>query len=208
MRYLRYSIPLMLLAMLAALLFELGQRPAELDPQDALEAGIILLPEARPLPPAALASLDGQVFGPTLFAGKWTLMLFGYTFCPDICPTALSELRTLYSGLPPAARERLRVVMVSVDPHRDSAEHLQRYVSHFHQDFTGLRGELPEVQAAANTLGLSFIPGDTTQPYYTVDHSGHLALIDPEGRQRGFVRGPLRVAALVEHLPALLGQAQ
>ncbi|QLF93435.1 SCO family protein [Pseudomonas sp. ABC1] len=208
MRYLRYSIPLMLLALLAALLLNLSQRPAGLDPQGALEAGIILLPEARELPPAELTSLDGQAFGPAFFSGKWTLMLFGYTFCPDICPTALSELRALYTWLPPEARERLRVVMVSVDPQRDSAEQLQRYVSHFHRDFIGLRGELEVVQTAANTLGLSFIPGDTTQPYYTVDHSGHLALIDPEGRQRGFVRGPLRVEALVEHLPALLGQDQ
>lgn len=168
------------------------------------EAGIVLLPQARTLPAAGLRSSAGQAFTPAFFQGKWTLVLFGYTFCPDICPTALSELRRIRAALPEDIRARLQVTMVSVDPDRDSPERLRQYLNYFDPSFTGMTGELAQVQKASAAMGLPFVPGDTRREHYTVDHSGNLGLIDPQGRQVGFVRGPLREQALQRLLPALL----
>ena len=167
-------------------------------------AGIVLLPKARPLPDVDLGTANGQHFGADFFKGRWTLVLFGYTFCPDVCPTALSELRRIRAALPADVRDRLSVTMVSVDPQRDSPERMQQYVTYFDPTFTGMTGEMVEVQKASAAMGLPFIPGDTSKQNYTVDHSGHLGLIDPQGRQVGYARGPLREAQLIEQLPALL----
>jgi len=178
-----------------------------LDESALANAGIVLLPSPHVLPDARLATVDGQAFDSKFFAGKWTLVLFGYTFCPDICPTALSELRQVYLALPPDARKLMGVTMVSVDPHRDTPERTQQYVSFFDPSFTGMTGNLAAVQQASNDIGLPFVPGDIDQPDYTVVHTGNLALIDPTGRQVGFVRGPLRVKELIRILPGLFAQS-
>lgn len=180
------------------------QPKTELDSAQLAKAGIILLPHARTLPNAALGTADGRHFGADFFKGKWTLVLFGYTFCPDICPTALSELRRIRAALPVELRDRLGVTLVSVDPARDTHERLKQYVAYFDPSFTGMAGEIEETQKISGLMGLPFIPGDTSKEHYTVDHSGHLGLIDPLGRQVGYVRGPLRESELNEVLPALL----
>ncbi|TBW36505.1 SCO family protein [Azotobacter chroococcum] len=180
--------------------------PRQADPAQLLEAGIVLLPQARPLPPVSLTDQDGQAVALQSLTGKWSLVFFGYTFCPDICPTTLAQLRQLEGLLPPATRERLQVVMVSVDPQRDTPAQLKQYLAFFDPDYRGLTGELESIQQLASALGIPFIPGDTGRENYTVDHSGNLALLGPDGTQRGFVRAPLNVARLAERLPQLLGQ--
>lgn len=180
--------------------------PRQADPAQLLEAGIVLLPQARPLPPVSLTDQDGQAVALQSLTGKWSLVFFGYTFCPDICPTTLAQLRQLEGLLPPATRERLQVVMVSVDPQRDTPAQLKQYLAFFDPAYRGLTGELAEIQQLSGALGIPFIPGDTGRENYTVDHSGNLALLGPDGTQRGFVRAPLDVARLAERLPQLLGQ--
>ena len=179
-------------------------KEASLDEAELASADIVLMPSPRELPDVQLATMDRQAFGPEFFAGKWTMVLFGYTYCPDICPTALSELRQVYLALPPESRELMGVTMVSVDPHRDSPERTQQYVTYFDPSFTAMTGELAAVQQASSVIGLPFVPGDTSQPNYPVVHTGNLALINPEGKQVGFVRGPLKVKELIQVLPRLL----
>lgn len=178
-------------------------KPETVTKEALASAGIVMMPAPRALPQVTLSTLDGNTFGPDFFAGKWTLVLFGYTFCPDICPTTLSELKQVYQALPEDARERMRVTMVSVDPNRDTPERLQQYVTFFDPSFTGMRGDLEAVQAASSTMGLPFVPGEAGKGYYTVVHSGNLALISPAGVQVGFVRGPLKVNELSFTLPKL-----
>ena len=178
--------------------------PRQADPAQLLEAGIVLLPQARPLPPVSLTDQDGQAVALQSLTGKWSLVFFGYTFCPDICPTTLAQLRQLEGLLPPATRERLQVVMVSVDPQRDTPAQLKQYLAFFDPAYRGLTGELADIQQLSGALGIPFIPGDTGREDYTVDHSGNLALIGPDGTQRGFVRAPLDVARLAERLPQLV----
>ena len=178
--------------------------PRQADPAQLLEAGIVLLPQGRPLPSVSLTDQDGQALAVQSLTGKWSLVFFGYTFCPDICPTTLAQLRQLEGLLPPATRERLQVVMVSVDPQRDTPAQLKQYLAFFDPAYRGLTGELADIQQLSGALGIPFIPGDTGREDYTVDHSGNLALIGPDGTQRGFVRAPLDVARLAERLPQLV----
>lgn len=170
------------------------------------EAGIIVLPKSRELPALQLATTQGQEQDTQALTDTWSLVFFGYTFCPDICPTTLAELRQLKKLLPAEANDNLQILMVSVDPHRDTTEQLKLYLQYFDPEFIGLTGELSDVQALSNALSIPFIPGDTSKPRYTVDHSGNLAIISPDGRQYGFIRAPLDIPKLAEQLPNMIAQ--
>lgn len=168
------------------------------------DAGIIILPKSRELPALQLASTTGQHINTQALTGTWSLIFFGYTFCPDICPTTLAELRQLKKLLPEEVKSKLQVLMVSVDPNRDSTEQLQLYLHYFDPEFIGLTGELSDIQTFSNALSIPFIPGDTSKPRYTVDHSGNLAIISPDGRQHGFIRAPLDIEKLAAQLPHVI----
>ncbi len=174
------------------------------DPTVLLDAGIVLLPQSRSLPALALLDQTGQAVQTDELKGQWSLLFFGYTYCPDICPATLAQLRQLQGQLPEETRERLRMVLVSVDPKRDTPEQLKKYLDYFDAGFLGLTGEEANLQKFANAVSIPYIPADTSQDNYTVDHSGNLVIIDPEGRQRGFIRAPLNNAKLAAQLPGLI----
>lgn len=180
--------------------------PNHADPVALADAGIILLPQSRALPALALRDENGAAQAVDQLKGHWTLLFFGYTFCPDVCPTTLGELRQLQNRLPAEARQRMQVTMVSVDPARDTPAQLKQYLGFYQAGYRGLTGELAQIQQLASAVSIPFIPGDTSKEHYTVDHSGNLALIGPDGRQRGFIRAPLDVAKLAAQLPVLLQQ--
>ena len=180
--------------------------PQQGDAAALADAGIVLLPQSRPLPALELLDENGKRQAVDQLKGRWTLLFFGYTFCPDICPTTLAELRQLRSQLPAEAQARLQVTMVRVDPARDTPAQLKQYLGFYQAGYTGLTGELAQIQQLASAVSIPFIPGDTSKEHYTVDHSGNLALIGPDGRQRGFLRAPLDVARLAAQLPVLLRQ--
>jgi len=152
-----------------------------------------------------MTNQDGQPVTINELKGKWSLLFFGYTFCPDVCPTTLAQLRQIKSELPPEAVDKLQIVLVSVDPHRDTPQQLKQYLSYFDPQFVGLAPKsIDELQKVANAVSIPFIPADTNKPNYTVDHSGNLAVIGPDGTQRGFIRAPLNNAKLVAQLPVML----
>ncbi|UZE29239.1 SCO family protein [Pseudomonas asplenii] len=170
-----------------------------------IDAGIILLPQSRTLPDVKMTDQDGQPMQIDQLKDKWTLLFFGYTFCPDICPTTLAQLRQIKSELPKDVVGRLQIILVSVDPHRDTPQQLKQYLGYFDPQFRGLTaGSIEDLQKLANAVSIPFIPADTSKPNYTVDHSGNLAIVGPDGRQRGFVRAPLNNQKLVAQLPSLL----
>lgn len=177
---------------------------AELNPAELIDAGIILLPQSRTVPAVSMTNQDGEPVVLDQLKGKWSLLFFGYTYCPDICPTTLAQLRQVKRELPKEALERLQVVLVSVDPDRDTANQLKQYLGYFDKNFVGLRGSIADTQTLANALSIPFIPADTSKPGYTVDHSGNLAVVGPDGRQRGFIRAPFNSQKLVARLPALV----
>ncbi len=186
-------------------LFQAARQAASHPDKGALNAaGIILLPQSRAWPNLPLLDQHGEVLPVSRLQGKWTLVFFGYTFCPDICPTTLAELRQLLGSLPAEQRQQVQVLMVSVDPQRDTPQQLRDYLAYFDPDYIGLTGQLDDIQQLANALSIPFIPGDSSRENYTVDHSGNLALLGPDGRQQGFIRAPLNLAQLQQQLPKLL----
>lgn len=174
------------------------------DPTLLLDAGIVLLPQSRTLPELSLIDQDGQSVQVNELKDQWSLLFFGYTFCPDICPATLAQLRQLQGQLAPEVRDNLRVILVSVDPNRDTPAQLKKYLDYFDAGFIGLTGDEGTLSKLANAVSIPYIPADTSKENYTVDHSGNLVLIGPDGTQRGFIRAPINNTKLAAQLPGLI----
>jgi protein SCO1 len=139
------------------------------------------------------------------FRGKAVVLFFGFTHCPDVCPTTLADVAGALAALGPDA-ERVQVLMVTVDPERDTPEALRTYVTAFDPRFLGLRGDAAATQAVAKEFKIYYEKrksGDS----YTVDHSGQSYVIDPSGRLRLLVRGERIGSDLAADLKTLLGEA-
>jgi len=143
-----------------------------------------------------LLSHRGEAFTPADFKGKWTLVFFGFTFCPDICPTTLSFLNQFVGELEGTESESTAVVMISVDPARDTVDQLASYVPFFNQDFIGVTGEFLEIHRVATALNTPFrkVMGEGGE--YQVDHSSNVALMNPRGDYHGFFKAPLDLAKM------------
>jgi protein SCO1 len=122
------------------------------------------------------------------FRGKAVVIFFGFTHCPDICPTTLADMAAVMRELGPDA-DRVQVLFVTVDPERDTQTILANYVPAFDKRFLGLRGSLEQTRAVAKEFKIYFEkrPGKTPGEY-SVDHSAQSYVIDPQGRLRLFVR--------------------
>ena len=134
--------------------------------------------------------------------GKAVVLFFGFTHCPDICPTTLADIAGAVKSLGPDA-ERVQVLMVSVDPERDTPESLAKYVTAFDPRFLGLRGDLAATKKVAAEFKIYFEKrkqGDS----YTVDHSAQSYVIDPQGRLRLLVRHDRIAQDLSADLRAIL----
>lgn len=174
--------------------------------RDALldEANVLLLPRERVIPPLTLIDQDGQPFDTRSLQGRWHILFFGFTACPDICPTTLSDMRRLFGQLPSDTRERLQLVLITADPARDTPQQLKTYLDYYRAGFSGLTGEMEQLQQLSRALGLPFVPANETQGDYSVSHSGNLALVGPDGTLRGHIRAPLMLDGLKRALPRIV----
>ena len=93
------------------------------------QANILLLPRERAIPPLELVDQDGQRFDTRSLQGRWHILFFGFTACPDICPTTLSDMRRLFSQLPKETRDQLQLVLITADPARDTPQQLKTYLT-------------------------------------------------------------------------------
>src|SRR5690606_22138642 len=98
----------------------------------------------------------GEIFTEKNLQGKWTLMFFGFTHCPDICPTTLAKLAQVYKQLDTDLQKQTQVVMVSVDPARDTQEKLAEYMPYFNEDFIGVTGEFTEILKFSRNVNAVF----------------------------------------------------
>jgi protein SCO1/2 len=138
------------------------------------------------------------------FKGKAVVLFFGYTNCPDVCPTTMVKLASAMEKLGKDA-ERVLVLMFTLDPKRDTQEVLGKYVPAFHPSFLGLTGNEQQVDAAAKEFKVVRVlqkPNDGG--YYTVDHSGQTYAFDPQGRLRLFFRDAQPAEDIVQDLKTLL----
>lgn len=219
--------------------------PAAPTEPPALRSATALFGEERPLPEFTLTDHFGEAYTRRDLAGSWTLLFFGYTHCPDVCPITLATVAAGVNaaagsgfgsgasadgagaagaagagsatggadgggtgaaildgsdGLPP-----LRVAFVSVDPERDTPEHLRGYVTVFRDDFLGVTGPHDELQKLTRALGVVYArsPGREAGPDYLIDHSAALLLVNPDGELQAVFTPPHDPDAIVGDLAAI-----
>lgn len=167
-----------------------------------------LFPQPRVLPPYSLQQSDGTQLVPGELKGHWTLVFLGFTFCPDVCPTTLTELaqaQKQWESIPEPTRPR--ILFVSADPERDTPDRIGEYAHAFHRDTLAATADIPALENFARSLSLVFakVPAPAGAPadQYTIDHSATIALLDPQGRMAGVIQPPLQPKAIAADLIAL-----
>jgi protein SCO1/2 len=163
-----------------------------------LATGTLLTP-SRELKDFSLIDQQGRPFGVANLRGHWSLMFFGYTNCPDFCPTTLATLAAMEKRLRAAKAALIpQVIFVSVDAKRDTPTQLAKYVPYFDPGFIGLTAvDQPSIEALAKNLGVAVvIQPAAADGNYTVDHSGAIFVLDPGGRITAILTGPFNVTAL------------
>jgi protein SCO1/2 len=158
--------------------------------------GLYVMETPRNFGEVNLVDQYGEAFTNERLQGKWTLVFFGFTYCPDICPTTMSFLNDLLGQLEGTEVEDTEVLMVSVDPARDTVAVLAEYMPYFNPDFTGVTGDFLDIHRFATALNTPFrkVPGQGEN--YLVDHSANVVLINPRGDYHGFFKSPLDMAKM------------
>jgi protein SCO1/2 len=144
----------------------------------------------RPLTPFQLTAHDQKPLDLNRLKGKWTLLFFGYTHCPDICPTTLTELAQMIKQLEPAILKDTQFVFVSVDPQRDTPESLKMYVGYFDEHILGATGGVKALTALVRQLDSKFELGTNPAGEPIVNHSSAMLLIDPQIRYYARLKAP------------------
>jgi len=168
--------------------------------------GFVLPRDGKLIPAFELNDGDGQTFDLSSLKGHWTLLFFGYTHCPDVCPTALSTLSTIYEGLEKTrdGGDEVDVVFVSVDPERDKPAQLKEYVGYFNPAFVGVTGEPDTLASFSRVLGAVYAKAKGTESSgYLVDHTAAIFLINPEGRYKAVMSPPHDAAKIIAGVDAL-----
>ncbi len=175
----------------AALIWRQSTAPVD------LTIGTYLSPR-RALPDFSLIDQRGERFGPGNLRGHWSLLFFGYTNCPDFCPTTLSTLAALEKRLRASgAAVRPQVIFVSVDAKRDTPQQLAKYVPYFDPEFIGVTAaDQPTIEAVAHDFGAGATLEPTPDGSYTVYHSSAIFVLDPNGMMAAILTGPFTVKDL------------
>lgn len=155
----------------------------------------------------SLPDISGQPRTLGDFKGKVTVVFFGYTQCPDVCPTTMAELAQVKKSLG-ADGDKLQAVFITIDPERDTPEILKSYMASFDPSFVALRGTLEQTQAAAKEFKVYFakVPGKT-EGSYTMDHSAGSFILDAKGNPRVFERYGAGPEGLTADVKALIAQS-
>lgn len=170
------------------------QQPRIMTMSEMRANGLFIFDTPRDPGEFALTGHLGEPFTQTSLEGDWSLLFFGFTYCPDVCPTTLSFLAELKASLDGTEAASTRVVMVSVDPARDTVDQLAQYVPYFHPEFLGVTGEFPDILSFARRFNAPFRKVTLDDGDYQIDHSANLVLVNPQGDFHGFFRAPLDLA--------------
>ncbi|HAT48888.1 MAG: SCO family protein [Nitrospirae bacterium] len=146
----------------------------------------IVLPKPRGVASFQLLDHNGQTFNLERLQGKWTFMFFGYTHCPDVCPTTMGLLSDVFKRLKerhPQALAQSQGIFVSIDPKRDTKAVLKDFVPYFNQEFLGITGDEEQIQKFAKGLGVGFKLSEPEKDgSYAISHTSAIYLMDPRGR--------------------------
>lgn len=172
-----------------------------------LESGLWFGDQARALPEFELVDHNQQQLVKSDLNGTWSLMFFGYTHCPDICPTSLQTMSDMVSAIDdPDVVAALRVYFVSVDPERDKPEVLASYVTYFNPDFIGATAIEEKLSLLTRSLGIAHdirnkVEGSSS---YDVDHSSAIVLINPQAEFAGLFSAPHDAQVLARDMTRII----
>lgn len=166
--------------------------------------GVILFPQPLPVQSFSFINQHGETVTQQHLQNRWKLVFFGYTHCPDICPTTLMNLSRVWKTLTEDTRHHWQVILVSVDPKRDTPDVLKPYMNYFHPDFWSLTGNDDALakMAADLTAFYSRVKYDGGMTYL-MDHSANIAILDKQWRYRGYIAPPFdrqRLLPMLERL--------
>ena len=161
----------------------------------------VLRPAPQPLETFQLTDQYRQPFNLERLQGKWSLVFFGYTYCPDICPTTLSTLTGVVRRLQTDSQGKadVQVVFVSVDPERDTPEIIEGYLAYFKEAFIGITGSPQDIESLARQFGAGYMKEpDTAAGQYLVSHTSSIFLVDPQGRLLAAFSPPHNAATIAD----------
>ena len=196
-----WIIPGVLIAALAWYFYPVSEPAAPPTLQKAT-----LLPQPRAIADFHLVDHHGRTLNLARLRGHWSLLFFGYTHCPDVCPTTLQTLATTLKRLEaaPGKPELPQVIFISVDPQRDTPERLAAYVPYFDARFLGATGKHQELEHLARQVGIVYAKSQTGKDGdYLVDHSAAIVLFDPDGRMHAVFGAPHDPATLAADLQTI-----
>lgn len=197
--------PAIALAMLVGICVATCGVPGDDGTRGELRGSIIDTPV--PKPDLTLTDTNGEVFDLRAETeGYLTLLFFGYTYCPDVCPVHMANLSAVFGDLIPEVRDRIKVVFVSTDPERDTPERLRSWLDNFDRAFVGLRGSLDDINAALSSIqlpGVAVIPGEHgSEPL--IGHPSAILAFGPDGTARVRYSFGVRQSDWAHDLPLLV----
>ena len=192
----RLVVSLLMLTTIATLVYHLS-----VNAKDQITATV--LPQPKPVASFTLEDKQGQTFSEQNLRGHWTLLFFGFTRCPAICPPSMTALKQAYAIIESKHQTLPQVVFISVDPDRDTPSQIKSYVTSFNKHFLGFTGSKEQLDKLTSSLGILYMKVDpkgtpnsndgnlstanssnstATGKDYTIDHSGTILLVDPKGK--------------------------
>ena len=169
------------------------------DPQYAMR-----LPEPVALPEFQLQDSNGNTLTSASLRGRWTLLFFGFTHCPDICPATLQQLALARRQLADDGEPLPDILLISVDPERDTPALLRSYTEHFGEGVDGATGSLEELRKLTGGLGIYFEREESDNENYSVAHSPQVIVVNDQGLYAGLFGAPHSVDRFTSDLPILM----
>lgn len=201
------QIPISLIvvaAFAAAIGLWLGQRFLSAPAQPKLQ-NAVLYPSPRAIPDFHLTRTNGAPLTRDSWRGRWDVVYFGYTSCPDVCPTTLATFKAAWRELQSDHLDsKVRFNFISVDPQRDTADVLGKYVAFFDPSFVAATGSDDQLTRLTRSLGLLYTRSTDAKGNIEVDHSGSAVIVDPKGELIGLFRPPFEARAVAADLKTLM----
>lgn len=185
---------LIVIATLVALFVWRVMQPRILSPKELYNAGAVIFDTPREVSAFELLDKNNEPFTQDDLVGKWTFVFFGFTNCPDICPTTVALFNQMHKQLADTQwSESTQFVLVSLDPARDTPEKMKSYVDYFNPEIEGITGDFRTLKRFANQMNIAFskVVTDHVSGDYTIDHSGAVVLMNAQGHYQGFYKTPL-----------------
>ncbi len=160
--------------------------------QEQLLSTLVFPSDYKQVPEFSLLNVNAEPIDQSLFSDRWSIVFFGFTHCPDVCPITLSVMQDVVTQLKGKDVPQPQTVFVTVDPNRDTPDVLKNYIGYFNEEFVGVTGELNGIHQLTRALGIvaAYTAREDNPKEYDVDHTASMLLIDPQGRLRGKLTAP------------------